>query len=330
MPEKSMLWDTGAVSTDGENPYDQEEWSLLFQEMFTRHPDEGPLRTSGSGFDVAGELAVQPGVGKVTVATGRAIVAGFPFRNPDPIEFSVDTPNSTWRADKVFVTADWATKKVRLTYEKNASEGVDNLVAHHVRGDHWDIPLATIIAEPDGFIYCQEARRFCSGTTSVGSDTIGVGAVNHTHIMNRPRRQLHPVFPTNPSDAQPSGDGGWLMVDNKDRTFFAKIAVPDNYAAGDFTLAVIGHATKSGGYWINLKAYGARINRQWDDETFEFPGTVTNLVAGQTTAVAETTLNMYALEGYITVLATRYGTAPGDSDGTFVIDGIRIAYMGTD
>jgi len=48
-PEKSMFWDTGEAGTDGENPYDQEEYALLFQEMFTRAADQGPLRTGGLG-----------------------------------------------------------------------------------------------------------------------------------------------------------------------------------------------------------------------------------------------------------------------------------------
>jgi len=330
MTEKSMLWDTGGIG-DGANQYDQEEWSLLFLEMFTRHPDEGPLRTSGSGYDVDGELAVTAGSGSVSVADGRAIVGGFPYRNTAPVTFTVDLPVSQARYDLVVVKTDWATKLTRLAYEKNPSEGVDDLVTHHVRGDHWDIPLATVRAEPSGNITIDTTkRRFCSGTMAVKADTVEAGSLTHVNMANRTRRQLWPVQPADPDYAHYYADRGWYMPDGADRSYFAVIPVPDNYAAGDFTLAVIGHAVESGDYWIDLKAYGGRVGQQWNENENQFAGTITTLTAGVTTAVAETTLNYYALDGYIVAIATRYGTAPGDGTGNFVINGIRISYPGTD
>jgi hypothetical protein len=327
MVEKSMLWDTGVVGSDGENPFDQEEWSLLFMEMFTRDPNEGPLHTYGAGYDVEGELEVIAATGQVLVLSGRALVGGFPYRNTGTVTFPVDLPSTTWRADKVLVRTDWATKKVRLAYEKNPSEGIDDLVTHHVRGDHWDIPLATVIVETDGTITCEDIRQFCSGSVSVKGDTVKVGSLTKTNMADRPYWELWPVFPctldgTLSFGAPPS----WYAPDGKDTTFFAKGRIPATYVAGTMKFSIVGHGTTSANYWLTVEVWQSREGYPYDEEKGEAGGVISLTANLATAGIAEVTMNPFALEGYVTVKVTRWGTAPGDNGANFVIDGVRVLY----
>jgi len=239
----------------------------------------------------------------------------------------VAVPTGATRYDRVWVRADWTTKKVRLAYEQNPSEGVDDLVAHHTPGDHWDIPLAYIAAGTDGSITVTDARQFCSGGVSVKGDTIekwSVGAINMTKRYHWELLPLHPV------DADQLSWGtdpmGVFAPDNIETTYWARGIVYADYAQ-DMTFAIVGHGATTGDYWMGLKVWISRNAFDWDEVSGEEAGIV-SLTANKTTRnICALTLNPYQGELFIRAKVTRYGNAPGDDGGAFVFDGVEVKYL---
>jgi len=327
-PEKSMFWDTGEAGTDGENPYDQEEYALLFQEMFTRAADQGPLRTSGSGFEVGGELQVVAGAGQVFVASGRAIVGGWPYRNPSTRAFPVDLPLSATRHDLVCVTATWATKKVRLTYYKNPTEGVDDLETTHNRGTLWDIPLARVQAGTDGNIVVVDERKFCQGGLGVHGDTVAWDSLTYLNHQKRIRWTLLPLQPSNPSAAMIySAPPGWYAPGNIETAWWARAKVPTDFAQ-NLQFSIVGRGTTTGNYWMGIEVGISRNGFAWDEMAGSEAGIV-SLTANLTYSnICPVALSPYqGADQTITVKVTRYGNAPGDDGDLFVFDGVRMQWL---
>jgi len=101
MAQKSMAWFTdgfdGAVG-DGATPYTQEEWRAKEYTFF------------GDGVDPidGNKLAVTGTASPLSMATGRAQVAGFHYWNDAALNLTVPTPTTGTTGGRVVLRAEWA------------------------------------------------------------------------------------------------------------------------------------------------------------------------------------------------------------------------------
>jgi len=101
MAQKSMAWFTdgfdGAVG-DGVSPYTQEEWRAKEYTFF------------GDGVDPndGGQLEVTGVASPLSMATGRAQVAGFHYWNDAALNLTVATPTTGTTGGRVVLRAEWA------------------------------------------------------------------------------------------------------------------------------------------------------------------------------------------------------------------------------
>jgi hypothetical protein len=101
MAQKSMAWFTdgfdGAVG-DGATPYTQEEWRAKEYTFF------------GDGVDPndGGQLEVTGVASPLSMATGRAQVAGFHYWNDAALNLTVATPTTGTTGGRIVLRAEWA------------------------------------------------------------------------------------------------------------------------------------------------------------------------------------------------------------------------------
>jgi hypothetical protein len=101
MAQKSMAWFTdgfdGAVG-DGATPYTQEEWRAKEYTLF----GDGVDPIDGNQLEVSGTAS------PLSMATGRAQVAGFHYWNDAALNLTVPTPTTGTTGGRVVLRAEWA------------------------------------------------------------------------------------------------------------------------------------------------------------------------------------------------------------------------------
>lgn len=181
MAEKSMLWTTGSTG-DGLSPYSQTEWIKLFRRLFVN--DQRASQGVLVGFNNA--LAVSSGaVDQVTVATGGAIVDGFPYENDASLNLAITRPAVGTTGGRVSLRANYAAQTVRATVTRN-TDGVAGIPAlTQSDGVTWDIPLATFTITTGGVVTVTDARSYAHFASRVALENLDTDVVDDTIVGNR-------------------------------------------------------------------------------------------------------------------------------------------------
>ncbi len=286
MAEFSMFWTTGTTG-DGANPYTMAQVTAWLRRTLTPgQANGGVLRGHGNGLAVTGSSS------PVSVATGGAVVYGYPYENDAAVAVAIPTPAGAARIDRIVLRASWAAQTVRIT-RVAGTEGGGAPALTQTPGSTYDIPLAQVSITPAGAITITDERVFCVFGTSVPAANIVDGAITTAKlaagvlsadaagrakmannyiqtahiqdsqvtadkIANRQRRFLVPaVCARNETDGTHldwggADDPGWQLPDSKQCAVAGSFLVPKDYVSDMYIYAVV-HPQASGNlYCENL------------------------------------------------------------------------------
>ena len=171
MTESSLFWTTGALG-DGATPYSQDQLTAWLRRSMAHDPAaEGVL----AGY--ANMLAVTGGSGKVTVATGAALVYGFPYENTGAVDVTIPTPVTSLRRDRIVLRASWSAQTVRIT-RLAGEEGGDYPALVQNEDLTWDVPLAQVSMTTGGVITVTDNRALCRFATALLAARQGGSSTN--------------------------------------------------------------------------------------------------------------------------------------------------------
>lgn len=164
--EYSMLWATGATG-DGASAYDSDKTRLLWNSMFSNGVFKGYLN----------DLAVSGTATPISVATGAAIVQGYPyFSDGDAVTKAIATPIVGTTGFRVVLRCDWGgnvasevtpplyaatdAATIRVLVISNADGTAAIPDATTTDGDVYDLTLATGTITTAGVIALTDARTY--------------------------------------------------------------------------------------------------------------------------------------------------------------------------
>jgi len=176
MGEFSLFWPTGTTG-DGASTYADSQLFAWLRRTFNgdNYAAQGPL------VGYSGELAVTPGTGKVTIATGAAYVYGIPYELDASLDVTIPTPVANTRIDRIVLRASWTAKTVRVT-RIAGTEGAGVPAITQNPGSLYDVPLAQVSVTTGGVITVTDERQFCRFATEVATENIADGAITAAKI----------------------------------------------------------------------------------------------------------------------------------------------------
>lgn len=171
------LFHTTSTSGDGASAYTQAQLLAWLRRTFTATPaSEGVLK------NYAGGLAVSGAATPLTVATGAAVVDGFPYENDAAVSLAVPTPAVGTTGKRVVLRADYVAHTVRIALISSA-DGVSAFPAlTQTAGVTWEISLATLSVTTTGVITVTDARSFAHFSTMLNGSSVDNGSINGTKI----------------------------------------------------------------------------------------------------------------------------------------------------
>lgn len=147
MTETSRVWD-GTTDGDAVNAaYDSSEFSEILQSLAAAAGV--PTNLSGVFRGVDNVLGYTIGSNKVTIATGKALVAGRWYKNTAPVDLTIGDA-STGRRDRVVLRRDTAVQTVRLHVISGVDNGSGTAPAMTQDASTWDEPLYIFNKAPGG------------------------------------------------------------------------------------------------------------------------------------------------------------------------------------
>lgn len=158
MSERSSFWTGTAIGDAVAAPYDAPNHfsEVLNAVANTRdkandYPSAPAVSYGGVFSGHLNELKVTPGVGSISVATGRSIVYGAWHQSDTPVSFSIPTPSGATRRDRVIVRKDWTTQTVRLAVLQGVEGGSQPALVRTL-GDKYDISICILQITTAGVI----------------------------------------------------------------------------------------------------------------------------------------------------------------------------------
>jgi len=170
MAETSGFWTTsGTPSGDQVASYTQAHHSLALTLA------AGARSLDGVATGYLNGLAVTAGTGKVTVATGGALVDGKWYKSDAPADVTITTPSAgTERIDRIVLRATWSNYTVRrylLTGTASSSPTVPALT--RTRGSYFEIPIAQVRVTSAGVITVTDERYPAENTQTMPVLAVG-------------------------------------------------------------------------------------------------------------------------------------------------------------
>ncbi len=307
MAEKALFFTTGGAG-DGASTYTEGEWTALWRELLCY--DEAAEGLCIASLRYPTPLEVSAGVGKVTVAAGRAVTYGYMYWNTAPVDVAIPTPVGATRIDRIVLRVLYAsgTRTVRITRLPGVEGGAAPEIEQDPGTTTWDIKLAQVSVTTGGVITVTNERVYLHPNWMVATrnlddgavtaeklaagavvGALGVGGVTPAEIADRSRRFL--VCPCWAKD-ETSGthlewggvdDAGWNMPDGKKCAVGGSFLVPADYVSDLCVYAVV-HPQGAG----NLYAENVwRSTGAWETMPQHGGGTGYAAVAVQNDIVAD-------------------------------------------
>ncbi len=178
MAESSIFWTTGATG-DGASPYTQAQVIDWLRRTFIKTPaSEGVLK----GY--ANELAASGASSPVAIATGAAMVYGFPYENTASVNVVIPTPSIGTTGHRIVLRAGWAAQTVRITLISSADGVAAIPAAVQSAGTTWDVTLATLTITTGGAITLTDARAYIHPNVKVAMENIDDNAVTNAKMAD--------------------------------------------------------------------------------------------------------------------------------------------------
>jgi hypothetical protein len=154
MAETSIFWATGSTG-DGASEYTQAQLVGWLRRTFLKdNTAQGVL----PGY--ANELAVSGASSPLTIATGAALVYGFPYEADASVSLAVPTPSSGTTGHRVVLRANWTAQTVRVALVSSPEGTADIPALTQTPNTTWEISLATLTITTGGVITLADARTF--------------------------------------------------------------------------------------------------------------------------------------------------------------------------
>jgi len=211
----------------------------MLRQLFTT-----TLANEGVLFGVLNALAVSGTSSPVSVASGAAVVYGYPYTNDASTTVAIATPTTATRIDRIVLRASWAAQTVRITRIAGTEGSGSAPAMTQTAGTTWDIPLATVSITTGGVITVTDARVYAktpaaygwfnqalsvagnvSASASSPGGTVQLVAQNTSNTANSAARALITVAGSSAADPYVlydiSGVTDWIEgVDNSDSDKF--------------------------------------------------------------------------------------------------------------
>jgi hypothetical protein len=147
MTEKSYPWGDEVVGDATLAPYSDDFWSDFQRMLYTidrKVIGLVPMRDSNL-------LGYTIGAGKVTIASGEALVDGKFYQNDANVDINLPTPAAATRVDVIVLRKGWTAQTIRLT-RVAGTEGAGVPAITQTDGVTWDVPLYTFQITTGGVI----------------------------------------------------------------------------------------------------------------------------------------------------------------------------------
>lgn len=192
MTERSRFWDGTTTGDATEAAYDAatEFARVLRALMFgsEQTADKGGVVNGAVGF---GDLAATlPGGGICRIASGLAFVQGNWYESDANVDFSIPTPATSTRVDRIVLRKSWAGQTVRLT-RIAGTEGAGVPAMTQTFGTTWDIPIVNASITTGGVITLTDTRALLLVHTHSGGG--GGGAISHASLSGVTTDQHHAI-----------------------------------------------------------------------------------------------------------------------------------------
>jgi len=152
--EWSGFWTTSGVGDGLDTGYSQTRVATINHAVYA-----GGSANKGVQPDYGDALLVQASTEKVTMGTGMASVFGYLYVNPEDIDFTVTSPVSSTRIDRLVLRADWATQTVRAVI-LTGEEGGEAPSLTQMANTQWEIPIARYSVTVGGEITVTDEREY--------------------------------------------------------------------------------------------------------------------------------------------------------------------------
>lgn len=229
MTQESIFWPTSAIGDGISTGYSSDQWQWFNRMTWLNDPT-----TQGVALGYLNSLEVTNPAGvTLRVATGGAIVYGFPYRNTADLDFGLTTPIIGPTGWRLVLRADWETQTVRADVLQSA-DGVAAIPAvTQSAGVTWEITLATgtitvvpVVAITDGRVFCEAGIE-----------------IDHGHLASRTRTVFVPAVYVDDATAGDlstrSGPSGWHMDDPAVVSGWSDWQIPTDFVSGMTIVSVI-------------------------------------------------------------------------------------------
>ena len=154
MAESSFGWTTNNTGDGPTAGYSSAVFVQTLRDLFiTDLTAEGVLRS------IMNSLAVSGTSSPVVVATGAAIVYGYPYRSDASTNVTIPTPTTATRIDRIVLRVSWSAQTVRIT-RIAGTEGGGAPALTQMPNTTWDIPLAQVSITTGGVITVTDQRTY--------------------------------------------------------------------------------------------------------------------------------------------------------------------------
>lgn len=304
--QDSIFWPTSDIGDGLATGYTSDQWQWAMRMMWLNDPT-----TQGVSQGYLNELELTNPAGTVVrVATGGAIVYGFPFRSTTDVDLTLFTPVIGTTGYRVVLRADWATQTVRIVLLQSADGVAAAPAATQTAGVTWEISLGggTITVAP--VVAIQDVRTWLDPGIEI----------DNTKLADRDRSLfVQPVeCVVSAAHVVRTSRYGWSLADAVDTECFGAFRVPEDYGGTNVMVIrpVFVPNGAGGGLIVSL------TNNAEFSATGEAPNThavtsgvvLTPIGAVEVITIAPITLNpTVLLDDWITLRLFRDGNGAGDT-----------------
>jgi len=304
--QDSLFWPTSGVGDGNASGYTSDQWAWYNRMAWTNDPT-----TQGVALGFLNNLVVTtPGPQALQMATGGAIVYGFPFQSTQVVDFALPLPIAGTTFWRIVLRADWATQTVRAVLLMG-DDGVAVVPAvTQIAGVRWEIPLyAGSIVVATGAV-----------TVQAGPSYLDPGIrIDDTKITDRDREFL--VQPVEcvvaAASAVRTSRYGWPLADAVDTECFGAFKVPADFDGIFMSVTPVFVPNAAGGgnsvLITNNAEFGA-VGEAPDTHTDTSGAVLSPIGAVVIMHLADIALNPdVAVEDYVTLRLFRDGDGAGDN-----------------
>jgi hypothetical protein len=316
-----MLWTTNATG-DGV-AYTQAQASEMWRMLFVA---SGDWATHGVVKNYLNELAVTVagGARTLTIATGGALVYGFPYFSSAAETKTLTHPTTGTTGWRLVLRASWAAQTVRITLVESADGTAAIPAVTQVANTTWDISLAYgTITTGDVVAITLDTRAYVTGCSYFSGgdvpDHFPTGSITGQEIIDRTRRLVIPAVAEWAGGVGVSrlNAYGWTLADGATQVVGGNFQVPVDYVSGLTIKAVLG-ASGTGNLYCSHNSTSGANGEAWATHTNTTGVVAVAVTSGLRAEVCTLTPGAVDINDYFELEFFRYGANVLDTVGDAV------------